>query len=242
MITVAIPTKNEEKHIGALLESLVQQDVYEELEVVVADAASTDRTREIALSFQKRFARLLIVEGGMPAHGRNNAARASWGSPIFFIDADMTLPDTGFVRTCTQYFRSHALAVAATPLVPRSTKTIDRFLARINNVILYASRYTLPAGAMCVVASRAAFERSGGYPEDVLMSEDHDFVRRCARYGRYGILPLSAHFSVRRLEKEGRLHLAYKYTAVTAYRMFVGPIRKPVVRYEFEYTDKENAA
>jgi len=99
-----------------------------------------------------------------------------------------------------------------------------------------------PSGSMCIVVTRTVFEKSGGYPEQVHMSEDHDFVRSCAQHGSYDVLPHHVDFSVRRLEKEGRWGLAYKYAKVTAYRTFVGPITKPIVEYHFSYSDSESKA
>ena len=96
--------------------------------------------------------------------------------------------------------------------------------------------------SMCIVASREAFEKSGGYPEDVVMAEDHDFIINCWPFGNYGILPLPVIFSVRRLDKEGRFGLATKYVKGPVYRVFKGPIRKPIFEYEFKYSDEENKA
>ena len=55
MITIVIPALNEEKHIGILLKSLSDQNFKEEIEVVVADAGSTDKTKEAILSHAGHF-------------------------------------------------------------------------------------------------------------------------------------------------------------------------------------------
>ena len=48
-ISVVLTTKNEEKNIGALLESLINQE--EPFEVIVIDSNSTDRTQEIVKNY-----------------------------------------------------------------------------------------------------------------------------------------------------------------------------------------------
>ena len=68
------------------------------------------------------------------------------------------------------------------------------------------------------------------------MNEDHDFVQASWRFGPYGILPVAPHFSVRRMEQEGRLGIMCKYTYATMYRLFVGPIRRPLFIYEFDHS------
>lgn len=242
MLTIAIPTFNEEYHIRQLLESLRAQKIDKPLEVIVADANSTDSTREVIEDFQSVFPHLHIVPGGTPAEGRNSAGKYARGEYIFFIDADVTLPDPLFLQTAVEYMKKHSLGIAATTLSPRSTRYTDKYLVGASNLIMRATKSFNPSGSMCIAVRSDVFLKSGGYPENVHMSEDHDFVRACAQHGQYGILPLPVEFSVRRLEKEGRLGLAYKYAKVTVYRTFVGPITKPVVEYEFTYSDKENRA
>jgi glycosyltransferase involved in cell wall biosynthesis len=240
MISVVIPTYNEERHLGNLLESLAEQDFPEEIEVTIADAISTDRTRDVALRFQSYFHRFQIIDGGMPAVGRNNGAKASSGDPIFFLDADLILPRNDFLKKAVRIFRDKQLAVATTYLKPRSDKLSDKILVGSYNLILLPAKYIRPLGAMCIVASSEAFMKTGGYPENVVMAEDHDFVLNCSKHGPYDILPLSVLFSVRRFEKESRLGVVSKYLKSTYHRIFHGPITKPIFDYEFKYSEEED--
>ncbi len=74
MISIIIPTLNEEKYLPKLLRSIKEQDFKEELEIIVADANSEDKTREIAKKFSCK-----IVEGGLPAKARNEGAKIAKG-------------------------------------------------------------------------------------------------------------------------------------------------------------------
>ena len=239
MISVVIPTYNEAAFIGTLLESLARQEVGEPLEVIVADNRSRDMTCEIAERFRQRFTDLLIVDGGTPAIGRNRGAQASSGDPIFFIDADLELPDLEFLTRNVRYFRLHRLAAASVRLVPKSEKWFDHLLVELYNFLLWPAIFIRPLGSMCIVADRSVFARVGGYPEDVVMAEDHDFVLRCSKLGRYRILPGRAHFNVRRLDKEGRLSLVSKYLRASILRVFRGPIT--VFDYEFGYFGEDRS-
>lgn len=237
MIAVVIPTYNEEALISRVLGSLAMQEVNEPLEIVVADNMSRDRTRQIAETFRKRFARFIIVEGGTPAVGRNRGAYASHGDPIFFLDADLELCDPTFIDQNVNYFRLHRLAAASVRLVPQSEKWVDHAMVKVYNLLLSAAVPFRPLGSMCIVVSRFTFERTGGYPEEVAMEEDHDFVLRCSKIGRYRILPMRAYFSIRRLEKEGRLLLVVKYIRAFILRIFCGPIT--AFDYEFGYPQED---
>ncbi|NBS41768.1 glycosyltransferase family 2 protein, partial [bacterium] len=92
MLTIVIPTKNEEADLPILLESIKKQTLQPK-EVIVADANSTDRTREIAAAYGAR-----VVEGGMPGPGRNRGAEAAKTDLILFLDADVELRDSEFLE------------------------------------------------------------------------------------------------------------------------------------------------
>ena len=79
MLSIIIPTYNEEEVLPNLLRSIKEQD-YKDYEVVVADAKSTDKTREIAQKFDCR-----VVDGGLPGEGRNHGAEAAKGDRFLFL-------------------------------------------------------------------------------------------------------------------------------------------------------------
>lgn len=242
MISVIIPTYNEERTLGVLLDCLSKQDIAKELEIVVADAHSKDRTREVASSFSHFFANLIIVDGGMPGPGRNKGAKASNGDLLFFIDADMFIPERDFISKASKYFRDNNLGISTVYLKPISTKTIDKIMMGFYSMVLYLSKYFRALGAMCIVADRKVFEKVGGYPEDVIMNEDHDLMLKASKVGKYAVMPFSIYFPVRRFDKEGRLMLILKYMKATYYNLVYGPIRKPIFKYEFGYDEKNESA
>jgi hypothetical protein len=89
-VSVIVPARNEEACLGACLESLVSQAGVE-LEVLVVDDGSTDRTHEIAGSFPG----VQVLEPGpLPAGwtGKNHAvsagAQVARGAWLLFTDAD----------------------------------------------------------------------------------------------------------------------------------------------------------
>jgi glycosyltransferase involved in cell wall biosynthesis len=91
-VCVIVPARNEEENLATCLDSLVSQTGVA-FEIIVVDDHSTDRTREIALSFANRGVRL--IEAPELPHGwtgKNNAvtagARAAQGEWLLFTDAD----------------------------------------------------------------------------------------------------------------------------------------------------------
>jgi len=94
-VSIIIPARNEEENLGACLESLTVQTGVD-FQIIVVDDASTDRTREIALSFTGVQ---VVSPQALPQEiaaenptGKNNAviagtkdAQAPW---LLFTDAD----------------------------------------------------------------------------------------------------------------------------------------------------------
>jgi hypothetical protein len=89
-VSVIVPARNEEASLAACLESLVSQNGVK-CEILVVDDASSDRTRQIALSFPG----VQVVDPGPVPEGwtgKNNAvaagARQAVGEWFLFTDAD----------------------------------------------------------------------------------------------------------------------------------------------------------
>ena len=85
MLSIIIPTLNEEKYLPRLLESIRRQN-FSDYEIIVSDGGSSDKTEEIAKSFKATF----FVDSSIrhPSAQRNNGARISKGDTLLFLDAD----------------------------------------------------------------------------------------------------------------------------------------------------------
>lgn len=91
-VSVIIPAKDVEQYIAEALTSLLHQGLDpQEIEVVVIDDGSTDRTADVAAGFANRFGSFQLLRnpepGGVSA-ARNQGMRASTGAAITFLDSD----------------------------------------------------------------------------------------------------------------------------------------------------------
>lgn len=103
-VTVLIPARNEQAGIAACLESVLASK-WTQLEVIVMDDCSTDRTLEICEEIAKRDARLKVMKGRELPMGWNGKQRACWqmaltasGDWLLFLDADVRLTDDAIAR------------------------------------------------------------------------------------------------------------------------------------------------
>jgi cellulose synthase/poly-beta-1,6-N-acetylglucosamine synthase-like glycosyltransferase len=118
-VSVVVPARNEEACLHACLRSLVKQsDV--SLEIIVVDDHSTDRTREIALSFSDQHVRV-IEAGPLPAGwtGKNNAvtagSKAATGERLLFTDADTIHLPGSLARSLEEAQRHGASLLSYSP-------------------------------------------------------------------------------------------------------------------------------
>ena len=101
-VGVVVPARNEERHVGVLVESILAQD-HRDIAVVVLNDGSTDRTGEILSGFEDP--RLTVIDGGqapLPAGWLGKAWACQRGAKsllegpeppgwLLFVDADVTL-------------------------------------------------------------------------------------------------------------------------------------------------------
>lgn len=85
-VSVVIPAYNAEGYLAETIRSVLAQS-YSDYEVVVVDDGSSDRTPEVAKSFEPHV-RVLTKENGGPASARNLAINNTSGRYIAFLDSD----------------------------------------------------------------------------------------------------------------------------------------------------------
>jgi cellulose synthase/poly-beta-1,6-N-acetylglucosamine synthase-like glycosyltransferase len=118
-VSVIVPARNEEACLGGCLQSLVRQSGVP-VEIIVVDDHSTDRTREIALSFSNQQVRV-IEAGPLPAGwtGKNNAvtagSKAALGEWLLFTDADTIHLPGSLARSLKEAKRHDASLLSYSP-------------------------------------------------------------------------------------------------------------------------------
>lgn len=95
LVSVLIPARNEESNIANLLSDLQNQD-YQDIEIIVFNDLSTDRTEEIVTQFAKTDSRIRLVNSKGLAQGwlgKNYAchslSKMAKGEYLLFLDADV---------------------------------------------------------------------------------------------------------------------------------------------------------
>lgn len=207
IFSIIIPTYNEEEYLPILLESIKNQD-FTDYEVIVADANSEDKTREIAKEYG-----CIVVEGGLPAKGRNNGARIAKGDYLLFLDSDLRLTDD-YLRNVIYEFRMERLGIAITQMEAMSNKVEDKLFHDFANYFMIGVEKIKPHGAGCygIIARKELHDECGGFDESLTFGEDTDYIERLAEKEPFRVLRnAKIGVSTRRLEEEGIETLIRQY-------------------------------
>ncbi len=234
MISIIIPTWNEEKYLPKLLECIKKQ-TYKDYEIIVADANSKDKTREVAKKYNCR-----IVKGGVPAVGRNNGAKVAKGDILLFLDADVTI-QKDFLEKALKELRERSLKVSGCYLIPDSKHLGDRIGHAILNMWFFIMQYIYPhMVGQCIFSAKSIHKKLDGFDQSILFAEDNDYVNRSKRFCKFRILrTVKIVSSTRRFKYENRYILALKYVLCPFYRMVFGEIRTNIFNYRFDYLERK---
>jgi len=170
-ITIVIPCKNEENYIPYLLTHLRNQMIGS-TRIIIADC-STDRTREV-IQVMKGNLNVEVIDGGPVSIAKNNGARLATTPYLLFIDADVRFFKDTVIRDAVKLIESKNL-----DLIGLNIKCYDRDIRAkigfavfngINRVLKHFSPFAVGA---FMLTRRDRFEEYGGFPENLLTSEDY---------------------------------------------------------------------
>ena len=240
-LSIVIPAYNEEKNINKCLESISKEMSGKDydVEIVVANNASTDNTKAVVASFPN----VKVVDE--PRKGivwaRRAGFNASTGDLIANIDAD-TILTPGWIDTVFKEFKKNPNLIALSgPYVYYDLSVWQNFLIKFyyigGKVIYLITHYIFRAGAMLqggnYIIKREVLEKIGGYNTDIeFYGEDTDIARRAGKLGKVKFtfhLPMLT--SGRRLKAEGIIKMAARYGLNYIWVIF---FKKP---YTKEYRD-----
>jgi glycosyltransferase involved in cell wall biosynthesis len=184
MISVVIPTRNSEQMLKKCLSSIRDQTL-DEIEVIIVDNLSTDKTRAIAAQYG---AKTLTVGPQIsnffaaPIQRRIGAEEAV-GKYLYFVDSDMVLQE-GLLKECLLTSTRYDALIIPEQSVGTGTWARARIAERachFGDSALEAPRFV----------SKVIYEKVGKWPQEAGAFDDWAFRDRL----------VSAHASIGRTEK-----------------------------------------
>ena len=241
-ISIIVPCFNEEKTIQLLLQAILDQNIEpEKMEVIIADAMSTDNTRSKIQEFATRNPRLSIrivdnIKRTIPA-AINLAAYSAQGEFLLRLDAH-SVPASDYIQNSIDLLRSgKAQNVGGIwEIKPGSDTCIAKAIARAAAHPLGAGDAgyrisaksgfvdTVPFGAF----KKVDFVRLGGFDEDLLSNEDYEFNTRLRQNGGKVWLDTSIrskYYARKNLAELGKQYWRYGFWKNRMLRKFPNSLR-----------------
>lgn len=177
--SVIVPAYNEERYLPKSLGALRRAEALlgEPIEILVADNLSTDGTRDVAREFE---AKVVPISIKCISAVRNGAAAEATGKYLVFVDADNCVSEDLLVEIkkvmdsgayvggglVTAHYDRNALGL-------RVTHGLVKLGVALTGVSMFLF-YT----------TAEAFQAIGGFNEQLLATEDHDFAMRLRAHGK----------------------------------------------------------
>ncbi|MCJ2540758.1 MAG: glycosyltransferase [Candidatus Thermoplasmatota archaeon] len=177
LISVVVTVRNEEKRIGDLLDSLVVQDG--SFEIVITDAYSDDRTRDIIKEYAERYDAIhLYMKGGTRGVGRNYAVKKAEGEVVAFVDGDC-IANPFWLKEIRRSLEDTGAEVVAGKSITLGYAPF----AELDRVELTKSGFDVTFPSCNLAYSRELFRSIRGFDPQFMTAEDIDLNFRAVSVG-----------------------------------------------------------
>ncbi len=195
-LSIVVPVRNEEAHLGLVLEQLSKQSLpSEKYEILVVDGQSKDDTRGVALAAAAKYGNIKLLDNPKYRSGpaRNVGANAASGKYLLFVDGHCDIPDNDMLVSVLEAFHSGEQCLSRPqPLLDEGAPPYGKAvsLARKSwlghhtgsKIYQKRDRHCNPLSAGCAYTVDL-FRKLGGIDEDFDAGEDLEFNLRVHRMG-----------------------------------------------------------
>jgi glycosyltransferase involved in cell wall biosynthesis len=211
LISIIIPSLNEEKLLPNLLEQLNSEDLKSKYnyEIILSDGGSKDKTIVKALNFCDKIVSNTNGTRQKISQGKNAGAKHASGDILVFLCADCLIdkPDEFFSFITNEFkqseFKAATFKFEITPFERRLSDIL--FHNFYNTYVRFLNFIGTGMGrGECQVMKRETFEKYNGYDENLAAGEDWDLYKKIRKNEKIKVkFDLKIYESPRRYRKFG---------------------------------------
>lgn len=201
VLSIVIPTFQEESYIGATISNLRRMGSSTCFEVIVVDGGSTDNTVKEAQGLADRVC--IINKRGIST-ARNFGARRARSELLLFLDADVN-PPAGFVEKILHVFEDRNIIGATCTIMPKYSRALEKaFFYFYNGLIRFVCGFRPHSRGEFLAVRKSVFLSLNGFDEALPCLEDHDLAYRLSKMGKFAFVKdFTVYESMRRFRKLG---------------------------------------
>lgn len=221
LISIIIPVYNCEKYLERCINSVLEQS-YSNLELILVDDGSTDRSGSICDDYQKKDDRVVVVHStnGGAAKSRNSGIDIARGEYIGFIDSDDYISPSMYEHMICVLNESNAeMAVCNYLYVDKEGNDLHRASSIVRDEVIeridYLKRLTEPYSGYYITPWNRVYRRElfNGlrFPEGMTHEDNvltHRIVDRC---GRIAIISKEYAYYTQRSDSVSKSHKSYRF-------------------------------
>ncbi len=194
MVSIVVPTLNEEKTISKTLEQLISLEG--EKEIIVVDGGSSDNTIKEA----SKYAKVISSEKGR-SNQMNAGAKASSGEVLWFVHSDSIL-NTKSIIYINEAINKGKVGGGFNLYFYDMDTLFMKFVEVTSN--MRGKFMKLVYGDQGIFVRKDIFESIGGFPKLEIM-EDWEFSLRLRKKGKMTMINTKIGTSARRFKNGGQL-------------------------------------
>jgi glycosyltransferase involved in cell wall biosynthesis len=196
-LSIIMPNFNGERFLEAAMRSVVsQRDSGLELEYIVVDGGSTDRSLDLIRSFGSAVNRLIVEKDTGPANAINKGLAAATGDVLAWLNSD-DFYQPGALARVADFMASRpglALCFGHCPIFDENGREIRIGITRFKEMFFpFSCRFMIQCinyiSQPAMFFRRSAFEKAGPLREDWKCAWDYDFILRLWKQGGASAVP-----------------------------------------------------
>jgi len=201
MISVIIPTYNEEENIAKTIEEIKIRDTEKLIsEIIVSDGQSTDQTVSIA---SNAGATVIVSEKKGRAAQMNYGSSIAKGQILYFLHADSIPPRNFTIHILNAFKKDYSSGCF------KLAFDYQHWFLKAN---CWFTRFDVNAvrfGDQSLFVTKDVFEKCCGFDETLLMMEDQEIIHRIKKYGKFTVMNRTVTTSARKYLDNGLYRMQF---------------------------------